>query len=78
MFDVENFQPIINPPSSVTLAVSTALATPVVKEGMILIGRVMKLTLSCDHRIIDGVAAAKFLAELKKILEGAPELLAGE
>ena len=78
MFDVEQFEPIINPPSAITLAVASALAAPVVKGDKIEVGRVMKLTLSCDHRIIDGVTAAKFLGELKRLLENDVELLADE
>jgi pyruvate dehydrogenase E2 component (dihydrolipoamide acetyltransferase) len=75
MFDVEQFEPIINPPSAITLAVASALAAPVVKGDKIEVGRVMKLTLSCDHRIIDGVTAATFLGELKRLLENDAELL---
>jgi pyruvate dehydrogenase E2 component (dihydrolipoamide acetyltransferase) len=78
MFDVEQFEPIINPPSAITLAVASALTAPVVEGDAIKVGRVMKLTLSCDHRIIDGVTAAKFLAELKRLLENDEELLAAE
>ena len=76
MFDVEQFEPIINPPSAITLAAPTALPAPVVEGDAIKVGRVMKLTLSCDHRIIDGVTAAKFLAVLKRLLENDAELLA--
>jgi len=76
MFDVEHFQPIINPPSSVTLGVSSALDTPVVRGGKVEAGRVMKLTLSCDHRIVDGVVAAGFLKTLKDLLESPDTLLA--
>ena len=76
MFDVEQFEPIINPPSAITLAVASALAMPVVEGDKIVVGRVMKLTLSCDHRIVDGVTAARFLAELKRLLENDGELLA--
>jgi pyruvate dehydrogenase E2 component (dihydrolipoamide acetyltransferase) len=78
MFDVEQFEPIVNPPSAITLAVASALPAPVVRGDEIQIGRVMKLTLSCDHRIVDGVTAAKFLGELKRLLENDAELLAGE
>ena len=76
MFNVEQFEPIINPPSAITLAVASALAMPVVEGDKIVVGRVMKLTLSCDHRIVDGVTAARFLAELKRLLENDGELLA--
>jgi len=74
MFEVEHFQPIINPPSSITLAVASALPAPVVVGDGIRVGRVMKLTASCDHRMIDGVTAAQFLRDLKGLLE-APEAL---
>jgi pyruvate dehydrogenase E2 component (dihydrolipoamide acetyltransferase) len=76
MFDVEHFEPIINPPSSVTLAVSSALPAPLVKGDAIHIGKVMKLTAACDHRIIDGAAAACFLADVRRLLEEPAELLA--
>ena len=75
MFDVEEFQPIINPPSSMTLAVSSALPTPVVRDDAIYVARVMKLTASCDHRIIDGVTAARYLKDLKALLEVPDALL---
>jgi pyruvate dehydrogenase E2 component (dihydrolipoamide acetyltransferase) len=77
MFDVEEFQPIINPPSAVTLAVASALPAPVVREGAIHIGRLMKLTLSCDHRVVDGVMAAGFLKDLRAVLESPEDLLEG-
>ena len=75
MFDVEEFQPIINPPSSMTLAVSSALPAPVVRDDAIYVARVMKLTASCDHRIIDGVTAARYLKDLKALLEVPDALL---
>ncbi|MFO7957399.1 MAG: 2-oxo acid dehydrogenase subunit E2 [Candidatus Brocadiia bacterium] len=75
MFDVEHFEPIINPPSSITLAVSSALETGVVRDGELTVGRVMKLTAACDHRIIDGATAAEFLHDLRLLLENPDELL---
>jgi pyruvate dehydrogenase E2 component (dihydrolipoamide acetyltransferase) len=75
MFDVEQFEPIINPPSSITLAVASALETPVVRNGKVTVGRVMKLTAACDHRIVDGVAAARFLQDLRALIEDPDELL---
>ena len=78
MFDVENFQPIINPPSSVTLAVSSALDTPVMHDGGLALGKVMRLTMSCDHRIIDGATAAAFLKDLKTALENPDSFLVKE
>jgi pyruvate dehydrogenase E2 component (dihydrolipoamide acetyltransferase) len=76
MFDVEHFEPIINPPSSVTLAVASALPAPLVRGDAIHIGKVMKLTAACDHRIIDGAAAARFVADVRRLLEEPDELLA--
>lgn len=77
MFDVEQFEAIINPPSAMTLAVASILPAPVVRGDKVEVGQVMSLTLSCDHRIIDGVAAAKFMKDLKGLLENAGSL-AGE
>jgi len=74
MFDIEHFEPIINPPSAITLAVASALPDTVVRDGEIFIGQVMKLSASCDHRIVDGATAARFLASLVESLE-APEKL---
>jgi pyruvate dehydrogenase E2 component (dihydrolipoamide acetyltransferase) len=78
MFGVEHFEPIINPPSSVTLAVSSALPAALVKDAAIHIGMVMKLTAACDHRIIDGAAAARFLSDLRALLESPDRLLGGQ
>jgi len=77
MYGVEAFEAILNPPASVTLAVASALAAPVVRGGGIYVGTVMRLTASCDHRIIDGAAAAKFLRDLKALLENPEKLLEG-
>jgi pyruvate dehydrogenase E2 component (dihydrolipoamide acetyltransferase) len=78
MLDVEHFEPIINPPSSITLAVSAALPAAVVREGAIYLGSAMKLTASCDHRIVDGATAARFLKDLSALLEAPEDLLEGE
>lgn len=77
MFDVESFSPILNPPSSITLAVASALDAPVVRQGGIYVGKVMKLTASCDHRILDGASVAAFLRDLKAFLEDPDLLLEG-
>ncbi|KAF3362014.1 Dihydrolipoyllysine-residue acetyltransferase component of pyruvate dehydrogenase complex [Chlamydiales bacterium STE3] len=69
MFGVKSFQAIINPPQAAILAVSGILDIPVVKDGVVIPGKVMNVTISVDHRVIDGVAAAEFLASLKHILE---------
>jgi len=78
MFDVEHFEPIINPPSSITLGVASALPATVVRGDAIFIAKVMRLTLSCDHRIIEGAAAARFLKTLKDLLEAPDALLEGQ
>lgn len=70
MFGVEEFTAIINPSDVAILAVGGIRESVIVKGGAIRPARVVGLTLSCDHRVIDGVAAAKFMARLKEILEG--------
>jgi pyruvate dehydrogenase E2 component (dihydrolipoamide acetyltransferase) len=75
MFGVEEFAAIINPPEAAILAVGSAREAVVVKDGAMRAGRVMTMTLSADHRLINGALAAKFLARLKEILE-APATLA--
>jgi pyruvate dehydrogenase E2 component (dihydrolipoamide acetyltransferase) len=76
MYGVEHFEPIINPPSSITLAVSAALDETIVRNNEIFIGKVMRLSASVDHRIVDGAMAAQFLASLVELLENPDELLA--
>lgn len=69
MFDVENFIAIINPPHAAILAVGSALPRAVVRDGQIVQSNVMKLTLSADHRVTDGAEVARFLIEVKRLLE---------
>jgi pyruvate dehydrogenase E2 component (dihydrolipoamide acetyltransferase) len=69
MFGVEDFVAIVNPPEGAILAVGSIIEKPIVKNGQIVIGHTMKVTLSSDHRIIDGAVAAQFLQDLKKIIE---------
>ena len=69
MFGVEEFSAIINPPESGILAVGAVRETVIVENGAMRPGRVMTMTLSADHRIVDGLLAAKFLGRLKEILE---------
>jgi pyruvate dehydrogenase E2 component (dihydrolipoamide acetyltransferase) len=69
MFDVENFTAIINPGQGGILAVSSTKQRPVVENGQIVIGHMMKATVSVDHRIIDGVMASTFLKHFKDALE---------
>ena len=71
MFGVEEFAAIINPPESSLLAVSAVREAPVAGDGKVLAARVMTLTISCDHRVVDGVVAAKYAARLKELLEQA-------
>jgi pyruvate dehydrogenase E2 component (dihydrolipoamide acetyltransferase) len=69
MFPVTEFAAIINPPQAAILAVGAMRDVPVVRDGHVVAGRRMTVTLSCDHRIIDGVLAGRFLRELKTLLE---------
>jgi len=73
MFGVEEFSAIINPPESGILAVSAVRETVIVENGTMRPGRVMTMTLSADHRVVDGLLAAKFLGRLKEILENPSE-----
>lgn len=75
MYGVADFQAIINPPQAAILAVSGIQDVPVVKNGMVVPGKTMSITLSADHRVIDGVAAAEFLRSLKTLLENPAALL---
>ncbi|HEV8286235.1 MAG TPA: pyruvate dehydrogenase complex dihydrolipoamide acetyltransferase [Chitinophagaceae bacterium] len=69
MFGIDEFTAIINPPDSCILAIGGIQQVPVVKEGQIKIGNVMKVTMSCDHRVVDGATGAAFLQTLKGLLE---------
>jgi pyruvate dehydrogenase E2 component (dihydrolipoamide acetyltransferase) len=69
MFGIEEFTAIINPPDACILAIGGISQVPVVKDGQIKIGNVMKLTMSCDHRVVDGATGAAFLQTLKGLLE---------
>ncbi|EHQ26796.1 pyruvate dehydrogenase complex dihydrolipoamide acetyltransferase [Mucilaginibacter paludis] len=75
MFGVDEFTAIINTPNSCILAVSGIQAVPVVKNGAVVPGNVMKVTLSCDHRTVDGATGAAFLQTLKALLEEPVRLL---
>jgi pyruvate dehydrogenase E2 component (dihydrolipoamide acetyltransferase) len=69
MFGIDQFTAIINPPDSCILAVGGISQEPVVKNGQIVPGNIMKVTLSCDHRSVDGATGAAFLQTLKSLLE---------
>lgn len=75
MYGVTDFQAIINPPQAAILAIGGILDTPVVRDGSIVPGKILNLTLSVDHRVIDGVKAAEYLKTLKKYLENPAALL---
>jgi len=76
MFGIEDFTAIINPPDACILAVGGISDVPVVKDGSVVPGKVMKLTLSCDHRVVDGATGAAFLQEVKSLLEHPVRMLA--
>lgn len=69
MFGIEEFTAIINPPDACILAVGTIVEKPIVKNGEIVVGNMMKVTLSCDHRVVDGAKGAQFLQTFKSMLE---------
>jgi pyruvate dehydrogenase E2 component (dihydrolipoamide acetyltransferase) len=74
MMGIPKFSAIINPPNAAILAVGTTVQKPVVKNGQIVVGQTMTLTLSCDHRVVDGAVGAQYLGALKTLLES-PALL---
>lgn len=74
MMGIPRFTAIINPPNAAILAVGTIVKKPVIKDDQIAIGQTMVLTLSCDHRVVDGAVGAQYLGALKQVLE-APALL---
>jgi pyruvate dehydrogenase E2 component (dihydrolipoamide acetyltransferase) len=69
MVGVDEFTAIINPPDACILAVGAIQQVPIVKNGQIAIGNIMKVTLSCDHRVVDGATGAAFLQTLQGLLE---------
>ncbi len=75
MFGTESFTAIINPPNACILAIGGIRDTPVVENGSIVAGKRMKLTLSCDHRVVDGAVGAQFMATVKDLLESPLSLL---
>jgi pyruvate dehydrogenase E2 component (dihydrolipoamide acetyltransferase) len=69
MFGIKEFTAIINPPEAGILAVGSAAATPVIRDGEIVVRSIMNVTMSCDHRVIDGATGARFLQTFKQMLE---------
>ncbi len=76
MFGIEEFTAIINPPDACIMAVGGIRQVPVVKNGEVVPGNRMKVTLSCDHRVVDGASGAAFLQDFKKMLENPIHMLA--
>lgn len=76
MYGIEDFTSIINPPNGCILSVGQIKETPVVKNGQIVPGNVMKLSLSCDHRVVDGAVGSAFLQTLKQLIENPVTMLA--
>jgi pyruvate dehydrogenase E2 component (dihydrolipoamide acetyltransferase) len=69
MFGIEEFTAVINPPEAAILAVGTIRKEPIIEDEELTIGRRMRFTMSCDHRVVDGATGAKFLGALKRVLE---------
>ena len=75
MFGIEQFTAIVNPPDSCTMAVGGISQVPVVKNGQVVPGNVMKVTLSCDHRVVDGASGSSFLQTFKQYMENPVTML---
>jgi pyruvate dehydrogenase E2 component (dihydrolipoamide acetyltransferase) len=75
MFGIEAFTAIVNPPDSCILAIGGIKAVPVVKDGAVVPGNVMKVTLSCDHRVVDGATGSAFLNTFKNYMENPVSML---
>jgi pyruvate dehydrogenase E2 component (dihydrolipoamide acetyltransferase) len=75
MMDIDEFTAIINPPDSCILAIGKIEATPVVEEGQVVVRNLLKLTLSCDHRVVDGAVGSRFMQTLKAYLENPVTML---
>jgi pyruvate dehydrogenase E2 component (dihydrolipoamide acetyltransferase) len=77
MFGIDDFAAVINPPEGAILAVGQVRDEPVVHEGAVVPGKRLAMTLSCDHRVVDGAVGAAFLAELRKLIEHPLRVLTG-
>ena len=76
MYGIDEFAAVINPPEGAILAVGGIRSEPVVSGDAIVAGKRMRMTLSCDHRVVDGAVGARFLAELRKVIESPTQILA--
>jgi pyruvate dehydrogenase E2 component (dihydrolipoamide acetyltransferase) len=77
MFGVDSFSAVINPPEAAILAIGAVRDVPVVTEGAVVPGKRIQLTLSCDHRVVDGATGAAFLSELRQLIEHPMRTLTG-
>ena len=77
MFGIDEFTAVINPPEGAILAIGAMTAKPVAKDGHVVIRRTMRVTMSCDHRVVDGATGAQFLQTFKQILENPLYLFLG-
>jgi pyruvate dehydrogenase E2 component (dihydrolipoamide acetyltransferase) len=75
MFDIDQFTAIINPPEAAILAVGSTVEKPVAVDGEVVVRRRMRVTMSCDHRVIDGATGARFLQTFKAMMENPLEML---
>ena len=75
MFGIDQFTAIVNPPDSCILAVGGIQSIPVVKNGEVVPGNIMKLTLSCDHRVVDGAKGSAFLNTVKNFIEAPVKMM---
>jgi pyruvate dehydrogenase E2 component (dihydrolipoamide acetyltransferase) len=75
MFGIDAFAAVINPPEGAILAVGKIRPEPVVWEGAVVAGQRLAMTLSCDHRVVDGAVGARFLAELRSLIERPTQML---
>jgi pyruvate dehydrogenase E2 component (dihydrolipoamide acetyltransferase) len=76
MFGIDEFTAVINPPEAAILAVGSMTPKPVVRDGQVVVRQLMRVTMSCDHRVVDGATGAKFLQTFKRLLENPLLLLA--
>lgn len=76
MFGIQSFTSIINQPNSAILSVGAIVEKPVVKNGQIVVGNTMTVTLACDHRTVDGATGAQFLQTFKAFMENPVTMLA--
>ena len=77
MFGIDEFAAVINPPEGAILAIGQVRDVPVVENGVVVAGKRLSMTLSCDHRVIDGAVGASFLAELRALVERPMRVLTG-